>query len=322
MKIHNNLLSLIGNTPMVELHQFDTGPCRLFMKLEYYNPGGSIKDRIARSMIEAAEKNGDIKPGDTLIEATAGNTGLGLALLAILKGYQLILVLPDKMSHEKIEHLQAMGVETIITRSDVEKGHPEYYQDMALRLSKENDYYYVNQFANPANPLAHETTTGPEIWQQMEGNIDAFVYGVGSSGGMTGVGRFLKRKNPSVDLVLADPEGSILADLINTGKHDAPGKWLVEGIGEDFVPSICDLEHIDTAYSISDKDSMLTVRDLLTKEGIFAGSSTGTHLFAALKYCRAQTEPKRVVTVACDSGNKYMSKAFNDTWMREKGFLS
>ncbi len=316
-----NLLELIGNTPMVQLTHFDTGPCQLFIKLENQNPGGSIKDRIALSMIDAAEQQGKIKPGDTLIEATAGNTGLGLALISLLKGYKLILVLPDKMSMEKISHLRALGVEVIITRSDVEKGHPEYYQDMAKAIAEKNNYYYVNQFANPANSLAHEKTTGPEIWQQMDHKIDALVYGVGSGGGLTGMGRFLRKVQPNIELILADPEGSILADLINHDRQIKPGKWLVEGIGEDFVPSICDLSLINQAFTVSDKDSMLRGRELLKKEGIFAGSSTGTHLHAALQYCQQQTTPKRVVTIACDSGNKYMSKMYNDQWMKEKGFL-
>lgn len=321
MTIHRNLLELIGETPIIQLTHFDTGPCELFIKLESQNPGGSIKDRIALSMVEAAEKAGKIRPGDTLIEATAGNTGLGLALVAIVKGYHLILVMPDKMSQEKVSHLRAMGVEVLITRSDVEKGHPEYYQDLAQRLSEEKGAYFINQFANPANPLAHENSTGPEIWRQMEGRLDTLVYGVGSSGGLTGMGRYLRQKNPNIDLILADPEGSILADLVNTGKHQAPGKWLVEGIGEDFVPSICDLSLVTQGIYVSDKNSLLTGRELLRREGIFAGSSTGTHLHAALTYCRQQTQPKRVLTIACDNGGKYLSKMYNDAWMHEKGFL-
>ncbi|HYJ17548.1 MAG TPA: cysteine synthase family protein, partial [Burkholderiales bacterium] len=197
----------------------EAGPCRLFLKLESQNPGGSIKDRIGRSMIEAAERDGRLKPGGTIIEATAGNTGLGLALVAALKGYKLILVVPDKMSREKIFHLKAMGAEVRLTRSDVGKGHPEYYQDMAERIAKETGGYFVNQFGNSANPLAHETTTGPEIWSQMEHQVDAVVCGVGSSGTMTGLSRYFGKVSPATEMILADPVGSVLADYIHTGKY-------------------------------------------------------------------------------------------------------
>lgn len=322
MATYDNLIQLIGNTPIVRVTSFDTGPCELFIKLESQNPGGSIKDRIALSMIEAAEKENLINPGDLLVEATAGNTGLGLALLAILKGYRLLLVMPDKMSSEKVSHLRAMGVEVIMTRSDVEKGHPEYYQDMAARIAAETPRaFYVNQFGNPANVHAHETMTGPEIWAQMEQRLDAFVYGIGSSGALTGIGRFLKRVNPAIEIILADPAGSILATLVNEGKKMTPGKWLVEGIGEDFVPSICDLSLITQAITVTDQQSFAAARDLLRKSGIFAGSSTGTHLHAALIYCRQQQTPKRVLTIACDSGGKYLSKMFNDQWMSERHLL-
>src|SRR5581483_10999222 len=209
----------------------DTGLCRLFVKLENQNPTGSIKDRIGLSMIEAAERDGHIRPGGTLIEATAGNTGLGLALVAAQKGYRLILVIPDKMSQEKVLHLKALGADIRITRSDVGKGHPDYYQDMAERLAREMGAFYVNQFANPANPLAHETTTGPEIWQQMGHDLDAVVCGVGSGGTLTGLGRFFARVAPGLEMVLADPEGSILMPLVTTGKKVDAGSWLVEGIG-------------------------------------------------------------------------------------------
>jgi cystathionine beta-synthase len=286
------------------------------MKLENQNPGGSIKDRIGLFMIEDAERKGIIRPGDTIVEATAGNTGIGLALVARLKGYRLVLVIPDKMSQEKINHLRALDTEIIITRSDVGKGHPEYYQDYAKRLAHERKAFYINQFENPANPLAHERTTAPEIWEQMEHHVDAVVVGVGSSGTVTGLTRFFKQVSPHTEFILADPEGSILADYINHGvlRNDA-GSWLVEGIGEDFIPSIADFSLTRKAFTISDKESIDTARELLRNEGILAGSSTGTLLGAALRYCREQTQPKRVVTFACDSGNKYLSKMFNDNWL-------
>jgi cystathionine beta-synthase len=315
------VLDLIGNTPLVEVTHMDAGKCRLFLKLESQNPGGSLKDRIGRSMIEEAERDGRLKPGGTIIEATAGNTGLGLAQVAVLKGYKLILVVPDKMSREKIFHLKAMGAEVILTRSDVGKGHPEYYQDIAQRVAQETGAFYVNQFGNPANPLAHETTTGPEIWAQMDHNVDAVVCGVGSGGTLAGLSRYFAQISPQTDMILADPVGSILADYVQTGKLGAAGSWIVEGIGEDFIPPIADLSRVRKAYSISDEESCRTVRDLLTKEGILAGSSSGTLIAAALRYCREQTSAKRVVSFVCDSGNKYLSKVFNDYWLIDQGFL-
>jgi len=316
-----SLLELIGNTPMLEITRIDTGLCRLFVKLENQNPAGSIKDRIGLSMIEAAARDGKLAPGGTIIEATAGNTGLGLALVAAQKGYKLVLVVPDKMAREKIFHLRAMGAEVMLTRSDVGKGHPEYYQDMAERIAQETGAFFVNQFANPANREAHEETTGPEIWEQMEHKVDAIVCGVGSGGTLAGLSRFFERVAPATAMVLADPVGSVLCDYVKTGKFGPAGSWVVEGIGEDFIPSIADLSRVTAAYSISDADSLNTARDLLNKEGILGGSSSGTLVAAALRYCREQTTPKRVVTFICDTGNKYLSKMFNDYWMADQGFL-
>ncbi len=316
-----SVLELIGNTPLVKLGTFDTGPCELFVKLENMNPGGSIKDRIGLSMIEGAEKRGAIKPGDMLVEATAGNTGLALALVAQQKGYRLTLVIPDKMSQEKVHHLRAMGAEVRMTRSDVGKGHPEYYQDMAERIARETQGYYVNQFANPLNPYAHETTTAPEIWQQTKGRLDAVVCGVGSGGTLTGMSHYFEKVAPEVEIVLADPLGSVVAPYVQTGKIGEAGSWLIEGVGEDFIPSICDLSRVAKAYSIPDEESLLTARALLKQEGILAGSSSGLLLAGALRYCREQTRPKRVVTFVCDTGAKYLSKMFNDYWMHDQGFL-
>ncbi|MFK7960257.1 MAG: pyridoxal-phosphate dependent enzyme [Phycisphaerales bacterium] len=313
---------MIGNTPMLKVQRIDTGPCQLYLKLDAWNPGQSIKDRIAVSMIEAAEQEGKLKPGGTIVEGTAGNTGIALALVSLQKGYQVIVVVPDKMSEGKISHLRAMGAEVRLTRSDVEKGHPEYYQDVARRIAEETpNAFFINQFGNPANPEAHVQTTGPEIWHQLDGKVDAFCTGVGSGGTISGVGRYLRSQNPDVDLILADPEGSILTPLVNEGKHVQPGSWLVEGIGEDFVPDILDLDIIDKAYAVSDKDAFLTARELLQREGMLAGSSTGTLVAAALRYCREQTEPKNVVTFVCDSGSKYLDKMFNDFWMIDQGFI-
>ena len=320
--VFHSVMDRIGNTPMIEVAKIDTGPCRLFLKLESENPGGSIKDRIGRSMIEAAERDGMLKPGGKLIEATAGNTGLGLALVAAQKGYHLTLVVPDKMAQEKIFHLRALGVEVLLTRSDVGKGHPEYYQDMAQRIANETGAFFVDQFSNPANPVAHETTTGPEIWEQMDHDLDAMVCGVGSGGTITGLSRFFTSVSDKTEMVLADPEGSILADYVRTGVlKDDVGSWIVEGIGEDFLPDNCDLSNVRKAYTIPDSESLETARDLLRVEGILAGSSSGTLISAALRYCREQSEPKRVATFVCDSGNKYLSKMFNDYWMVDQGFI-
>jgi cystathionine beta-synthase len=323
MTIHNSVLELIGETPIVKAQNLDCGKCELFLKLENSNPGGSIKDRIGLSMIESAEKAGKIKPGDTLVEGTAGNTGIGLALVAQQKGYKLILVVPDKMSREKIFNLKAMGAEVVLTRSDVAKGHPQYYQDMAERLAGETPgAYFINQFGNPDNPRAHEESTGPEIWKQMDGDLDAIVFGCGSSGTMTGLSRYFAGVAPNLELVLADPVGSILAQYINEGTLSTKSaSWMVEGIGEDFLPSISDFSRVKKAYAISDKESFLAGRELLKKEGVLGGSSTGTLLAAALKYCKEQTTPKRVLVFVCDTGNKYLSKMYNDYWMLDNGFL-
>jgi cystathionine beta-synthase len=320
--VFGNVLEMIGNTPMLHLQRLGTGPCQLFVKMENLNPGASIKDRIAVRMIEEAERSGKLKPGGTIVEATAGNTGLALALVAAQKGYKLVVVVPDKMSDEKISHLRAMGAEVMLTRSDVGKGHPEYYQDIAARIAKERaNHFYTDQFSNPANPQTHYDTTGPEIWEQMDGRIDAFVAGVGSGGTVSGIGKFLKERNPKLEMVLADPVGSILAPLVNEGKKVTPGSWMVEGIGEDFIPDICDMKLVDKAYAISDAEAFHTARELLRKEGVLAGSSVGTLMAATLKYCREQKSPKRVVTLICDTGAKYLSKMFSDWWMVDNGFL-
>jgi cystathionine beta-synthase len=320
---YGNVLELIGHTPLVAVTRLDTGPCQLFLKLENQNPGGSIKDRVGLYLIEAAEREGRLPPGGTLIEATAGNTGLGLALVAAQKGYRLLLVIPDKMSQEKIFHLKAMGAEVVLTRSDVTKGHPEYYRDVAQRLARETpNSFFVDQFANPANPRAHEETTAPEIWTQTNHDLDAVVCGVGTGGTLAGISRYFARIAPHVEVVLADPAGSVLAEYARTGKlPQHHGSWLVEGIGGDYLPPVADLSRVRSAYTIPDAESFKTCRELLAREGILAGTSTGTLVAAALRYCREQQAPKRVVTLVCDSGNKYLSKVYNDYWMLDQGFL-
>ncbi|MEE2912768.1 MAG: cystathionine beta-synthase [Planctomycetota bacterium] len=322
LTVATSILDLIGNTPMLKLHSMDTGVCDLFLKLESQNPGQSIKDRIAMAMIKKAQQDGQLNPGTRIIEATAGNTGIALALVASQIGHDITVVVPDKMSESKIDHLRAMGAQVIMARSDVEKGHPEYYQDVAERLAAENGWFFVNQFSNEANVNAHYESTGPEIWQQMEGNIDAIIIGVGSGGTITGVGKYLKEQNPEIQIILADPEGSVLTPLVNENKEISAGSWLVEGIGEDFVPSITDLDLISKAYWISDNEAFVTARTLLQKEGILAGSSTGTLVATALQWCKEQTESKRVATFACDHGSKYLGKMFNDYWMMDQGFIA
>lgn len=319
--IHTGLASMIGNTPMLEINQIDTGPCRLLLKLESQNPGNSIKDRIAVSMIEAAERSGDLQPGGHIIEATAGNTGIALALVGGLKGYAVTVVVPDKMSEAKIAHLRALGAKVTITRSDVQKGHPQYYQAVAERIAAETGGFYVNQFENAANAKAHYDTTGPEIWKQTGGDIDALIGGIGSGGTLAGAGRYLKERNPNLSIVLADPSGSMLTPLINEGKHVEAGSWLVEGIGEDFVPEVADLSLIGEAIAIDDRETFLAARELLQLEGVLSGSSTGTLLAASLQWCRRQQEPKTVVSFVCDHGSKYLGRMFNDFWMRDQGFI-
>lgn len=321
MTVYQNVLEMIGNTPLVKVSHIDTGPCNLYLKMELMNPGNSIKDRIALNMIEAAEQQGKIKPGDTLVEATAGNTGLGLALVAAQKGYKLIIVMPDKMSMEKEYNVRAMGADVIRTRSDVMKGHPEYYQEVAERIAQEEDGFFINQFSNEANWRAHFETTGPEIWRDLNGKVDAFVCGVGSGGTLTGVGRYLKQQNSDIQMVLADPQGSILKHYHETGEFIEAGSWVVEGIGEDFIPDICDMSLVDKAYTVDDKEALNVAREILLKEGIMCGSSSGTLIGGALRYCREQTEAKNVVTLACDTGNRYLSKMYNDDWMKQHNYI-
>ena len=317
----SSILDLIGKTPLVEITRIERGPCRLFLKLESANPSGSLKDRPARAMIEAAEADRRLRAGGTIVEATAGNTGLGLALVGGRKGYRTVLVVPDKMAREKVLHAQAMGAEVVSTRSDVGKGHPDYYQDLAEAIARRTPgAVFINQFANPANPRAHETSTGPELLRQMQGEVDAVVVGVGSGGTLTGIGRFMRQASPKTAMILADPEGSVLAPYVDTGKMMKAGSWAVEGIGEDFVPPNADLSLVSKAYSIPDPESFAAARQLLRAEGILAGSSSGTLLAAALRYCRAQSAPKRVASLVCDSGAKYLSKVFNPAFLAQEGW--
>ncbi len=315
-------VALIGGTPMVEITRFDTGLCRLFAKLEYFNPGGSIKDRIALTMIEGAEARGDLRPGGTIVESTSGNTGLGLALIGRQKGYEVVIAIPDKMSQEKIQAIRALGARVIVTRSDVPFGHEEHYQTIARRVALETPGgFYVDQHRNPDNPRAHEEGTGPELLAQMGGEVDAVVCGIGTAGTAAGIGACLRRDAPGTELVLADPEGSILADYVTSGREVEARGWIVEGIGEDVLPPLCDMSTISRAYTVSDWESLTMARELLRREGVFGGSSTGTILAGALRYCREQKTAKRIVFIVPDGGDRYLSKMYNDHWMLDQGFL-
>lgn len=318
----NNVLEMIGNTPIVRLQRvLDGTPGELYAKCEFLNPGGSVKDRIGRSMIEAAERSGRLKPGGTIIEATSGNTGVGLALAAAVKGYKTIFVMPDKMSEEKRQTLRAFGAKVVITPTAVDHDSPESYYSVAARLEREiPNSIFLDQYSNRANVDAHYTQTGPEIWAQTGGDFDALVVGMGTCGTITGTGRFLKEKKPSIRVIGVDPVGSVLKELYETGKHGEGGSYVVEGIGKDSLPEIADFSVIDEVISVEDRESFLMTRRLLTEEGIYAGGSCGSAVVGALKYLRSRPKPERVLVILPDSGNRYLSKIFNDAWMIEMGY--
>ena len=320
---HNNILDVIGNTALVRLNRVARGVRPIMLaKLEYLNPGGSVKDRIGVTMLEAAEKEGKIKPGGTVIEATSGNTGMGLALAAAIKGYQCIFTMPDKMSQEKIDALRALGAEVIVTPTQVDHHDPRSYHSVALRLSREiPNSIFPNQYENPANTQAHYETTGPEIWEQTGGKVTHVVIGVGTGGTITGVARFLKEKDPKIRIIGVDPQGSIFAEMFNTGRKPPVQPYKVEGIGQDEMPGNVDFSVIDELYPVSDKDAFLRTRLLARAEGIFAGGSAGAVLHVALKCAEKLTDEHIVVIIIPDSGTRYLSKIYNDNWMRENQFL-
>ena len=315
MARYENILQAIGRTPLIRLRRIGADIASpIYAKVESLNPGGSVKDRVGFAMVEAAEKAGLLKPGGTLVEATAGNTGMGLALVAAVKGYRLIVVLPDKMSAEKISLLRAYGAEVVITATNVPPDSPESYNGVAERLAREiPGAYRPDQFSNPNNPLAHYLTTGQEIWTDSEGHVEVFVASMGTGGTISGTARYLKERNPAITIVGADPEGSILSG-------DAPHSYKVEGIGEDFIPKTFNRQVVDEMVRVSDKDSFNTARRLAREEGILAGGSSGTALAAALKYAQRLTQPREIVVLLPDTGRNYISKIFSDEWMRENGF--
>jgi len=315
MKHFRNVLEAIGDTPLIELTKVTDGlPVTVLAKVEYFNPGGSVKDRIGLAMIDDAERRGLLQPGGTIIEATAGNTGVGLALAAAVKGYRCIFVLPDKMSDDKIDLLRAYGAEIVITPTSVPPDSPESYGGVADRLAREiASAYRPSQFTNTKNPEAHYRTTGPEIWRDTGGRVDVFVAGIGTGGTISGVGRYLKEQNPEVVVVGADPEGSILSG-------DAPRSWKVEGIGEDYIPATFDRQAVDEFVRVSDKESFGMARRLAREEGLLVGGSAGTAVSAALKYARRLEPGKVVVVLLPDTGRNYLSKFLSDSWMEENGF--
>lgn len=327
-RVYDNILGAIGRTPLVRLGRIARDlPCPLYAKLELMNPGGSVKDRVGAYIVEQAEKRGELKPGGTIVEATSGNTGVGLAIAAALKGYKTIFVMPDKMSNEKILLLRAYGAKVIITPTAVPPEDPRSYYEVAKRLVRETpNAILANQYHNPDNPQTHELTTGPEIWEQTEGRVTDVIIGMGTGGTISGVGRYLKSKNPNIKIVGVDIEGSILTEIwqhkgkIPEGVY--PKTYKVEGIGEDFLPSTTDLSVVDWIERASDRESFLWARQLVRQEGIFAGGSSGSALAGAMKYCRNLSADRLPVVIFPDSGSRYLSKFYDDKWMREFGFLS
>jgi cystathionine beta-synthase len=321
MEVHKTILDAIGNTPLVRLNKVSKGiKPTLLAKLENLNPGGSVKDRIGIAMVEQAEAKGLLRPGGTIIEPTSGNTGVGLAIVASVKGYKMVFVMPDKMSEEKRAILRAYGAKVVVTPTNVPPASPEHYTKVAEKLSRETSNSYMpNQYENPANPDAHYRTTGPEIWRQTEGRLDVFVCGMGTGGTITGTGRFLKEKKKSLKVVGADPEGSIFHARFH-GKKEEPHQYKVEGIGEDFMPGTLDMSIVDDVIQVSDRDAFHMARRLAQEEGILVGGSGGTAVQAALKVAEQLDERKMIVALLPDTGRNYLSKLFSDKWMKEQGF--
>ncbi|CUS80074.1 cystathionine beta-synthase [Candidatus Kryptonium thompsonii] len=323
MNYHQNILELIGNTPLVKLTRVTAGiKATILAKLEFMNPGGSVKDRIAVYMVEKAIKNGLLKPGGTIIESTSGNTGIGLAMYAAVKGFKAIFTIPDKMSQEKINLLKAFGAEVIVCPTNVPPDSPESYYEVAKRLAKETpNSYFVNQYHNEDNVEAHYMTTGPEIWTQTSGRIDYLVAGAGTGGTISGVGKFLKEKNPNVKVIAVDPIGSVYHDWFKYKKLIEPKIYMVEGIGEDMLCETMHFEVIDDIIQVSDAEAFYMARKLAREEGILAGGSSGAAVHAAIKVAQSLPEDKVVVVILPDTGRNYISKIFNDEWMKEKGFI-
>jgi cystathionine beta-synthase len=323
-RVYDNVIAAIGNTPMVRLNHLgrDTG-ANFYAKLEYLNPGNSIKDRIAVQMVDDAVAEGKLKPGGTIVECTSGNTGLGLAIVAGARGFKAILVMPDKVSEEKIKALRSFGAKVITTPTAVAPEDPRSYYSVADRIARETpNCLHTNQYHNQSNPETHYRTTGPEIWDQLGDKLDAVVVATGTGGTISGLGRYLKEKKPSIRMVMVDPVGSVLHDYFRTGKVlDVVKTYKVEGFGEDFIPSAFDVKMVDDSYQVSDKECFLTTRELTRKEGLWTGGSGGGAVCGAIKFAREHPECKNIVIILPDSGSRYLSKVFDDDWLRENSFL-
>src|SRR5437016_1791288 len=323
MNYYENILGLVGHTPLVKLERLNRGLKPLILaKMENLNPGFSVKDRIGISMIEAAEREGKLKLGGTIVEATSGNTGIGLAIAAAVKGYKCIFVMTDKASVEKARYLKALGADVVITPVSAKPGTPDHYVSTARRIAAEtSNSFYPDQYSHPANPEAHYRTTGPELWEQTEGKITHFVSGIGTGGTISGTGRFLKEQNTNIKVIGADPFGSIYKTYKETGKIPETRPYLVEGIGQEVLPANAHMQYIDEVMNISDRDSFEAARQLGRVEGIFCGGSSGTNCAAALRLARDLDETAVIVFVVCDTGEHYLSKFHSDEWMKEKRLL-
>ena len=318
-----NILEAVGNTPLVKLNHITKGTkADIFAKLEFLNPMGSVKDRIAKYMIEKAEKEGRIKPGDTIVDNSSGNTALGLAMVCALKGYKLKIVARDSISPEKIEFLRVLNVELVLIDHTLSPESPDSYNNIAPRIAQETpNGYYFDQHNNMENNETHYKTTGPEIWKQMEGKIDYFVAGVGTGGTICGVSKFLKEKNPKIRVIGVDPLGSIFFNYFHTKRMTKPSPYLLEGLGDEFLIGCIDFNLIDNIYQITDKQAFKMTRELTNKESILAGGSSGAAIWASLKLAREINKPARIVTIFPDSANRYLSTIYNDDWLKEKGLL-